>query len=186
MALGTARTASGSRFPHRERPMPALLVTRAGRRPRARRGLLQRPRQLKELLYWSRLPAGAGGRGISTLCVDQPGTGEALRLQACRRRTQEAGRAAVRRLARAAAGRRSDAHRHDRHLARRPLRAARRGLSSRASPAARCGAPTTTGREVQQSALNREGENPVPHYWAHVFWAFGAKDMDDFLASRRA
>ena len=22
----------------------------------------------------------------------------------------------------------------------------------------------------------------MPHYWAHVFWAFGAKDMDDFLA----
>jgi len=30
--------------------------------------------------------------------------------------------------------------------------------------------------------MNREGENPVPHYWAHVFWAFGATDMEDFLA----
>ena len=30
--------------------------------------------------------------------------------------------------------------------------------------------------------MAREGENPVPHYWAHVFWAFGAADMDDFLA----
>jgi fermentation-respiration switch protein FrsA (DUF1100 family) len=29
--------------------------------------------------------------------------------------------------------------------------------------------------------LNREGENPVPHYWAHVMWAFGAKDMDEFF-----
>src|SRR5690606_20821584 len=27
----------------------------------------------------------------------------------------------------------------------------------------------------------REGENPVPHYWSHVMWAFGAADMDDFL-----
>jgi len=36
--------------------------------------------------------------------------------------------------------------------------------------------------EVQQKRLKREGENPVPHYWAHVMWAFGASDMDDFLA----
>ena len=35
----------------------------------------------KELLYWSRLPEALARRGISTLCVDQPGTGEALRLQ---------------------------------------------------------------------------------------------------------
>jgi catechol 2,3-dioxygenase-like lactoylglutathione lyase family enzyme len=35
----------------------------------------------KELLYWSRLPQALARRGISTLCVDQPGTGEALRLQ---------------------------------------------------------------------------------------------------------
>jgi dipeptidyl aminopeptidase/acylaminoacyl peptidase len=36
--------------------------------------------------------------------------------------------------------------------------------------------------EVQQKRLAREGENPVPHYWAHVQWVFGASDMDDFLA----
>ena len=35
----------------------------------------------KELLYWSRLRQALARRGISTLCVDQPGTGEALRLQ---------------------------------------------------------------------------------------------------------
>jgi hypothetical protein len=34
--------------------------------------------------------------------------------------------------------------------------------------------------EVQQKRLNREGENPVPHYWPHVMWVFGATDMDDF------
>ncbi|MCH7630150.1 MAG: alpha/beta fold hydrolase, partial [Proteobacteria bacterium] len=35
----------------------------------------------KELLYWTRLPEELARRGISTLCVDQPGSGEALRLQ---------------------------------------------------------------------------------------------------------
>jgi len=37
-------------------------------------------------------------------------------------------------------------------------------------------------REVQDKRMKREGENPVPHYWAHVMWAFGAEDMEDFLA----
>jgi dipeptidyl aminopeptidase/acylaminoacyl peptidase len=36
--------------------------------------------------------------------------------------------------------------------------------------------------EVQQKRLRREGENPVPHYWAHVMWAFGAASMEEFLA----
>jgi len=35
--------------------------------------------------------------------------------------------------------------------------------------------------EVQQKRLKREGENPVPHYWNHVQWVFGAKDMGDFF-----
>jgi dipeptidyl aminopeptidase/acylaminoacyl peptidase len=35
--------------------------------------------------------------------------------------------------------------------------------------------------EVQYKRLQREGENPVPHYWGHVMWVFGAKDMDDFF-----
>jgi dipeptidyl aminopeptidase/acylaminoacyl peptidase len=36
-------------------------------------------------------------------------------------------------------------------------------------------------REVQDRRIACEGENPVPHYWAHVSWAFGAVDRDDFL-----
>ena len=34
---------------------------------------------------------------------------------------------------------------------------------------------------MQQKRLAREGENPVPHYWEHVKWVFGARTMDDFL-----
>jgi esterase/lipase len=36
--------------------------------------------------------------------------------------------------------------------------------------------------EVQTKRLNREGENPVPHYWQHVMWVWGADDMDAFMA----
>ena len=35
----------------------------------------------KELLWFSWLPTALRKRGISSLCIDQPGTGEALRLR---------------------------------------------------------------------------------------------------------
>ena len=31
--------------------------------------------------------------------------------------------------------------------------------------------------EVQKKRLAREGDRPVPHYWEHVQWVWGAKDM---------
>ncbi len=39
--------------------------------------------------------------------------------------------------------------------------------------------------EVQHKRLMREGENPVPHYWAHVQWVFGARDMRRLLRQGR-
>lgn len=35
---------------------------------------------------------------------------------------------------------------------------------------------------VQHARRKREGENPVPHYWDHVLWVWGASDIDDLLA----
>jgi dipeptidyl aminopeptidase/acylaminoacyl peptidase len=35
--------------------------------------------------------------------------------------------------------------------------------------------------EVQKRRLAREGERPVPHYWEHVRWVWGAADMDEFM-----
>ena len=35
--------------------------------------------------------------------------------------------------------------------------------------------------EVQKRRLAREGDRPVPHYWEHVCWVWGAKDMDEFM-----
>jgi dipeptidyl aminopeptidase/acylaminoacyl peptidase len=35
--------------------------------------------------------------------------------------------------------------------------------------------------EMQKRRLQNEGENPVPHYWEHVQWVFGAKDKYDFF-----
>lgn len=136
----------------------------------------------KELLYWTRLPDALARRGISTLCVDQPGSGEALRLQ----------------------GLPIDPHSEswaskavDWLVARDDVDPARIGMSGISlgghfAPRAvayepRFAAGAVWGAnhnwaEVQQKRLKREGENPVPHYWAHVLWAFGAKDMDEFHA----
>lgn len=136
----------------------------------------------KELLYWSRLPEALARRGISTLCVDQPGSGEALRLQNL------------------------PVDPHSENWASRavdwleaqpdvdPKRIGMTGISlgGHFAPRAVAYEPRFASgavwganhnwREVQDKRMRREGENPVPHYWAHVMWAFGASSMDDFLA----
>lgn len=136
----------------------------------------------KELLYWSRLPEALARRGVSTLCVDQPGSGEALRLQGL------------------------PVDPHSENWASKavdwleqqpdvdPKRIGMTGISlgGHFAPRAVAYEPRFASgavwganhnwREVQDKRLKREGENPVPHYWAHVMWAFGAKDMDDFMA----
>ncbi|KTF67597.1 alpha/beta hydrolase family protein [Sphingomonas sp. HT-1] len=136
----------------------------------------------KELLYWSRLPEALARRGISTLCVDQPGSGEALRLQnlPVDPHAENWASRAVDWLER-----QPDAD---------PKRIGMTGISLGGHFAPRavayeprfasgaCWGANHNWAEVQQKRLNREGENPVPHYWAHVMWAFGAKDMDDFFA----
>lgn len=135
----------------------------------------------KELLYWSRLPEALARRGVSTLCVDQPGSGEALRLQGLPvdPHSENWASKAVDWLEAQA-----DAD---------PKRIGMAGISlgGHFSPRAvayeprfACGAVWGANHnwaEVQQARMRREGENPVPHYWAHVMWAFGAKDMDEFL-----
>ena len=136
----------------------------------------------KELLYWSRLPEALAKRGISTLCVDQPGTGEALRLQnlPVDPHSETWASKAIDWLET-----QSDVD---------PKRIGMTGISLGGHFAPRavayeprfasgaCWGANHNWAEVQQKRLKREGENPVPHYWAHVIWAFGAKDMDDFLA----
>lgn len=136
----------------------------------------------KELLYWSRLPEALARRGVSTLCVDQPGSGEALRLQGL------------------------PVDPHSENWASRavdwleqqddvdPARIGMTGISlgGHFAPRAVAYEPRFASgavwganhnwREVQDKRMKSEGENPVPHYWAHVMWAFGASDMDDFLA----
>lgn len=136
----------------------------------------------KELLYWSRLPEALARRGISTLCVDQPGSGEALRLQnlPVDPHSERWASKAVDWLEQ-----QTDAD---------PARIGMTGISlgGHFAPRAVAYEPRFASgavwganhnwREVQDKRLLREGENPVPHYWAHVMWAFGARDMEEFLS----
>jgi len=136
----------------------------------------------KELLYFSWLPNALAKRGISTLCVDQPGTGEALRLHNLPA-THESERWASAWVDWLETQDDVD-----------PKRIGMTGISLGGYYAPRAVAferrfasgavwgANHDWAEVQQKRLRREGENPVPHYWAHVMWVFGASDMDDFLA----
>ncbi|SIQ33860.1 Prolyl oligopeptidase family protein [Rhizobium sp. RU35A] len=135
----------------------------------------------KEMKFLVGLPTWLAKRGVASLIVDQPGTGEALRLQGLTARFDSE------------------------HWASRvvdwletrpdvdPKRIGMEGVSlggyycPRAvafEPRFACGVVWGANhdwRDVQKKRLAREGNFPVPHYWSHVMWVWGAKDMDDFM-----
>lgn len=121
-------------------------------------------------------------RGMNTLFVDQPGSGEALR---------QRGHAAVYDTERWATPALD-------YLLTRPdvdpKRIGMFGLSlggyfapraaanePRFALCAVMGANHNWG-ELQKRRLAREGENPVPHYWDHVMWVWGQPDLETFMA----
>ena len=135
----------------------------------------------KELLYWTRLPQELARRGVSTLCVDQPGTGEALRLQ----------NLPVDPHSESWASKAVDWLETQDDVDPKRIGMTGISLGGHFAPRAVAYEPRFASgavwganhnwREVQDKRIAREGENPVPHYWAHVMWAFGADSMEDFL-----
>ncbi|MXP26571.1 alpha/beta fold hydrolase [Altererythrobacter indicus] len=135
----------------------------------------------KEMLYWTKLPEELARRGISTLCVDQPGTGEALRLQ----------NLPVDPHSENWASKAVDWLETQNGVDSKRIGMTGISLGGHFAPRAVAYEPRFASgavwganhnwREVQDKRIAREGENPVPHYWEHVFWTFGAKDMEDFL-----
>jgi dienelactone hydrolase len=140
----------------------------------------------KEMLYRSCLADYLSRRGLAVLFVDQPGTGEALRLQELH----------------AVPNTEVWASRIVDYLETRddidPARIGALGVSLGGYYAPRAvafeprfAAGAVWGanhdwREVQKRRLAREGENPVPHYWKHVEWVFGASGLDDFMQRAEA
>jgi dienelactone hydrolase len=136
----------------------------------------------KEMMYYSGFPQMLAKRGISTLMVDTPGSGEALRLRNLRSRhdTEVWAGAIIDWL---------EAEKLE-GLDTDKIGLVGWSLGGYYAPRAaafekRIKAVVAWGAnhnwaEVQAGRRQREGENPVPHYWDHVFWVFGASDMDDF------
>ncbi len=135
----------------------------------------------KEMLWLGGFPYALAKRGISCLCVDQPGTGEALRLEEipATYASEEWASAWVDWLVE--------------QPCVDPKRIGMTGISLGGHFAPRavafeprfasgaCWGANHNWAEVQHKRLKREGENPVPHYWNHVMWVFGARDMDEFF-----
>jgi dienelactone hydrolase len=136
----------------------------------------------KEHMYASSFPHELAARGISTLMVDCPGSGEALRLQDLTARIDtEAWAAAC----------------VDYLLTRADVDPDRIGIigwslggyyapralayEKRLALGVAWGANHNWG-EVQRRRLEREGERPVPHYWEHALWVWGFDDLDEFIA----
>jgi pimeloyl-ACP methyl ester carboxylesterase len=132
----------------------------------------------KEHMYSSHHWAELAARGISCLMLDQPGTGEALRLQGLTARidTEAWAGAAV-----------------DYLLTRDDVDGSRIGIvgwslggyyapraaafEKRFALVVAWGANHNWGA-VQRRRKEREGERPVPHYWEHVLWVWG-QDGDE-------
>lgn len=139
----------------------------------------------KEMMYYSGFPQMLARRGISTLMVDTPGSGEALRLRGLTaRHDTEAWASAIIDFAEGLDGIDCDKI----GLVGWSLggyyapRAA--AFEKRVKLAVAWGA-NHNWAEVQQGRRNREGENPVPHYWDHAFWVWNVNNIDDFMEATK-
>jgi len=140
----------------------------------------------KEHMHSSGFAVELAARGISTLMVDCPGSGEALRLRGLTAQveTEDWAAACV-----------------DYLTSRSDIRTDRIGLvgwslggyyapraaafEKRLALCVAWGANHDWGA-VQKRRLEREGENPVPHYWDHVLWVWGESDLDTFIRKAEA
>ncbi|WP_341996488.1 prolyl oligopeptidase family serine peptidase [Microbacterium sp. LWH7-1.2] len=138
----------------------------------------------KEMMYYSGFPQMLAQRGISTLMIDTPGSGEALRLRGltARHDTEVWAGAIIDWIEANADELGADTARLGivgwslgGYYAPRAL-----AFEKRLKLGVAWGA-NHNWFEVQEGRRQREGENPVPHYWDHVFWVWGASDMDDFI-----
>jgi dienelactone hydrolase len=135
----------------------------------------------KEMKYFVGLPRWLAQRGVASLIVDQPGTGEALRLfdmkalynsevWASRIVDYLEGRPDVDPKRIGLEGVSLGGYYCPRAVAFEPRFAL--GVAWGANH---------DWRDVQKQRLQREGNFPVPHYWEHVRWVWGGATIEEFM-----
>lgn len=136
----------------------------------------------KEMLYGCGLQQELARRGISSIAVDQPGVGEALRLQNLHAIVESEDWAGA--VVDLLEGMPEVDARHIGVCAwslggyYAPRAAA---MEKRFRLCVAWGANYNWG-ELQKRRLMREGDRPVPHYWEHVQWVWGQPTLDEFMA----
>lgn len=172
------------KIPYGDSFLTALYVPAKNAQPVERSPLLVQVNGLdstKELKYFVGLPHWLAERGVASLIVDQPGTGDALRERGLTARFDSE----------------HWASRVVDYLETRadvdPKRIGMEGVSLGGYYCPRAVAfeprfamgvvwgANHDWRDVQARRLAKEGNLPVPHYWAHVCWVWGARDTDDFM-----
>ncbi|MFH5823154.1 alpha/beta hydrolase family protein [Georgenia sp. AZ-5] len=135
----------------------------------------------KEMIWGAPLRTELAKRGISMLIVDHPGVGEALRLRGLTAVPESetwAGACVDYLLTR------DDVDPNRIGIVGWSLggyyapRAA--AFEKRFALCVAWGANYNWG-ELQRRRADREGENPVPHYWEHVQWVWGKNDFESFM-----
>lgn len=136
----------------------------------------------KEMIYGSGIQQALAARGVASIAVDQPGSGEALRLHGMTAMVEsEVWAGAVLDYLET----RIDVQPHAIGVCGWSLggyfapRAA--AMDDRFKLCVAWGANYDWG-EVQKMRLQREGDHPVPHYWDHVQWVWGTPSIDAFMA----
>lgn len=135
----------------------------------------------KEMIYGAPLRTDLARRGISTLMVDHPGTGEALRLRGLTAivEAEKWAGACVDYLER-----RDDVDPDRIGIVGWSLGgyyAPRAAAFEKRFALCACWGANYNWGELQRRRAEREGENPVPHYWEHVQWVWGQPDFDAFM-----
>ena len=167
-------------IPYGANSFPGLFVKGQGAGPRPCVVFCNGLDSVKEMIYLS-IRDEFAKRGISCLMVDQPGVGEALRLNG---------------LHAVADSERWASAALDYLETRKDVDQRRFGmmgwsLGGYYAPRAAAfekrfklcvawGANHNWG-ELQRRRLAKEGDRPVPHYWDHVMWVWGKDSVDSFM-----
>jgi len=136
----------------------------------------------KELLYLNGFPAAMGRRGVSTLIVDHPGVGEALRLQGLtvQPKTEIAAGAALNYLET-----RPDVDKNRIGMVALSMGGYYAPRATAFEKRIKCcvayGGNFDWGAVQRARFNNLPGGKPVPHFWDHFKWALGQQTVEAAL-----